>query len=73
MLSPSDKLIIGVIVGLMLCALFRWTPLLRDLLAALAAAVLIDLLVSDRHGADLAARATKLVGELFVGSSDAAV
>jgi hypothetical protein len=64
-MSPSDQLIIGVIVGLILCGLFRWTPFLRDLLAALAAAVLIDLLVSDHHGLDLAARATRLPGEIL--------
>jgi hypothetical protein len=64
-MSPSDQLIIGVIVGLILCALFRWTPFLRDLLAALAAAVLIDLLINDHHGLDIAARATKVPDEIL--------
>jgi hypothetical protein len=63
---PGEQLMIGVLVGLMLCALFRWTPFLRDFLAAMAAAVLIDIGVNDhtRHG-DFASRAIRLPGELL--------
>jgi hypothetical protein len=61
---PGDQLIIGVIVGLTLCLLFQWTPFLRDLLAATAAAVLIDVLIKDQ-AQRLVTRASRLPDEIL--------
>jgi hypothetical protein len=66
-MSPYEQLIFGIAAGLIFCALLRWTPLWRDLLAAIAAAGLLDLLVNDqaRRGLDLAAIAARLPGEIL--------
>jgi hypothetical protein len=45
---PFEQLIGGIAIGLAFCALLRWTPLARDLLAATAAAGLVHLLISER-------------------------
>jgi len=45
---PHEQLIVGIAAGLTFCALLRWTPLVRDLLAATAAAGLVQLLINDR-------------------------
>ncbi len=42
-----DQIFMGFASGLMMWALLRWTPLLRDLIAATAAAILINVLVSE--------------------------
>jgi hypothetical protein len=64
---PHEQLIIGVAAGLAFCALLRWTPLLRDLLAATAVAGMVSLLITDqtRRGTDLAAVAAGLPHELL--------
>jgi hypothetical protein len=51
-MSPHEQLILGVAAGLTVYALLRLAPLLRDLLAAIAAASLIYLLISymAQHG-----------------------
>jgi hypothetical protein len=68
MLLPGEQqLIIGMMVGLTLCALFRWTPFVRDFFAAVAAAALVDLIINEptHRGIDLARRATRLPDELL--------
>ena len=41
------QLIAGIAAGLIVCALMLWTPMLRDLLAAVAAAGIADLLLGN--------------------------
>jgi len=64
---PYEQLNIGIVAGLIFCALLRWTPLWRDLLAAIAAAGLIDLFINAqaRRELDLAAVAARLPDEIL--------
>jgi hypothetical protein len=64
---PHEQLIMGLGAGLTFCALLRWTPLWRDLLAAIAAAGLIDLFINEqsRRGLDLTSVANRLPGEIL--------
>jgi hypothetical protein len=66
-MSPYEQLIIGIAAGLIFCAMLRWTPLWRDLLAAIAVAGLLDVLVNDqaRRGLDLPSIAAGLPGEIL--------
>jgi len=61
-MSAYEQVIFGIAAGLLFCALLRWTPLWRELLAAITAAALIPLLISDRgpHGLDVAFAAGRL-------------
>ena len=55
MLISYAELLIGIATGLTICfTLMRWPPVLRELLAALAAAGILDLLPGNRpaHGID---------------------
>jgi hypothetical protein len=63
---PQEQLIIGFASGLTFWALLRWTPLLRDLIAATAAAALINFVVNEQpRGPDFAALAAKLSAEIL--------
>lgn len=44
---PQEQLIIGFASGLTFWALLRWTPLLRDLIAATAAAGLLNYILNE--------------------------
>ena len=61
-MQPHEQLIVGVATGLTFCALLRFTPLWRELLAAITAAVLIPVLISDPtlHRLDVASAAGRL-------------
>jgi hypothetical protein len=56
-MAPHVLLVIGIAAGFipraLLNELFRWTPSWRDLLTALAMAVLIDLAISSQTRRDL--------------------
>ncbi len=56
MAMMDAQLIAGILAGLVIVVLMLRTPMLRDLLAALAAAGLMELLVGNHslHGADSA-------------------
>jgi hypothetical protein len=63
---PQEQLIVGFASGLTFWALLRWTPLLRDLIAATAAAALINVIVNEHpRGPDIAALAAKLSAEVL--------
>jgi hypothetical protein len=64
---PHEQLIFGIAAGLAFCALLRWTPLLRELLAATAVAGLFSLVISEptRRGTDFAAVTVGLPHELL--------
>jgi hypothetical protein len=63
---PFEQLIAGIAIGLAFCALLRWTPLARDLLAATAAAGLVHFLISEKSQRPSApAFATKLPHEIL--------
>jgi hypothetical protein len=47
-MQPHEQLILGIAASLIFWALMRWTPLLRDLLAALAVAGLIYPFIRDQ-------------------------
>jgi hypothetical protein len=66
-MTPGEQVIIGVLAGLILCALFRWKPFVRDMLAAMAAAVFLDLMINEptHRGVDLASRASRLPEEIL--------
>jgi len=53
---PFEQLIVGVATGLTFCALLRFTPLWRELLATITAAGLLHLLFSDQapHSSNVA-------------------
>jgi len=61
-MQPHEQLLIGIATGLILCALLRWTPLWRELLAGITAAVLLHLLLSDQapRNMDVASIASRL-------------
>lgn len=62
---PQEQLIIGFASGLTFWALLRWTPLLRDLIAATAAAGLMHFIVNEPpRGPDIASLAAKLPAEV---------
>jgi hypothetical protein len=62
---PQEQLIIGFASGLTFWALLRWTPLLRDLIAATAAACLINFIVNEPpRGPDIASLGAKLSVEV---------
>jgi len=64
---PLEQLIVGIAIGLTFCALLRWTPLARDLLATTAAAGLAHLLISERisQAPGAASRAARLPREIL--------
>jgi hypothetical protein len=61
-MTPGELLVIGIMAGMILCALLNellhWTPSWRDLLTAMSAATLIDLAINNRRDFDLAGVAT---------------
>jgi hypothetical protein len=60
-----EQLFMGFASGLTIWALLKWTPLLRDLIAAAAAAVLIDFLISEpSRWPDVASLAGRLSTEI---------
>jgi hypothetical protein len=64
---PHEQLILGIAASLAFWALMRWTPLLRDLLAATAATGLILLLITDQtsRGLDPFSLFGRLPGEIL--------
>jgi hypothetical protein len=54
--SANEQLAVGLAAGLSFCALLRWTPLARDLLAAMAAAGLLQLFIANPTRDSSAAR-----------------
>jgi hypothetical protein len=44
----QHEMVIGIAAGLILSAILRWTPSWRELLVAMAAAVLIDLTINSQ-------------------------
>ncbi len=65
-MPPLEQLIMGLTAGFVLCGLLRWTPLWRDLLAAIAATVLIDLGINEQsRRLDLPSLAAKLPEEVL--------
>jgi hypothetical protein len=66
MLPQEQQLIIGFASGLTFWALLRWTPLLRDLTAATAAAGLLDFILNEQpRGPDFASLAARLPVEVL--------
>jgi hypothetical protein len=63
---PQEQLIIGFASGLTFWVLLRWTPLLRDLIAATAAAGLLNFILNEQpRGPDIAWLAAKLPAEVL--------
>ena len=64
---PHEQLIIGLAASLTFWALLRWTPLLRDLLAATAATGLILILITGptSGGLDPPSLFGRLPGEIL--------
>ena len=68
---PQEQLIIGFASGLTFWALLRWTPLLRDLIAATAAAGLLSFVLNEQpRGPDIPALAAKLPAEVLNNHPD---
>jgi hypothetical protein len=63
---PQEQLIIGFASGLTFWALLRWTPLLRDLIAATAAAGVLNVVLNEPpRGPDMASLAAKFPTEVL--------
>jgi hypothetical protein len=63
---PQEQLIIGFASGLTFWALLRWTPLLRDLIAATAAAGVLDVVFNEQpRGPEIASLAAKVPAEVL--------
>jgi hypothetical protein len=58
------QLIAGVVAGLIIWMLVLWTPMLRDLLAAVAAAGIIDLLVGNHTPPGTVSLVDRLAAEI---------
>jgi hypothetical protein len=51
-MSPHDHMMIGIAAGLILATFLRWAPSWADLLTAVAAAILIDLVITHHQRRD---------------------